>query len=57
LIREDGALSILRGFRPGELRRLALNADLANVQLIRRFPFRLVLSGESRRQSTVASSQ
>lgn len=45
LIREDGALSILRSFQPDELGRLATNADLANVSVKRRFPFRLVLSG------------
>jgi SAM-dependent methyltransferase len=45
LIREDGALSILRSFRPTELRRLALQARLANIHVERRFPFRLVLSG------------
>jgi SAM-dependent methyltransferase len=44
LIREDGALSIRRGFRAGELRRLAVAADLSNVEVRRRFPFRLVLS-------------
>ncbi len=44
LIREDGALSILRGFRPEELRRLAERARLADIRVERRFPFRLVLS-------------
>lgn len=44
LIREDGALSILRSFRPDELRRLAERARLADVKVERRFPFRLVLS-------------
>ena len=44
LIREDGALSIRRGFRAGELRRLAEAAELSNVEVRRRFPFRLVLS-------------
>ena len=46
LIREDGALSILRGFRPRELAQLALQAHLEDVHVARRFPFRLVLSGE-----------
>ncbi|MGA9997936.1 MAG: methyltransferase domain-containing protein [Pyrinomonadaceae bacterium] len=46
LIREDGALSILRSFVPEELRRLAERAHLANVRVERRFPFRLVLSGD-----------
>lgn len=45
LIREDGALSILRSFVPEELRALAALAHLANVRVERRFPFRLVLSG------------
>jgi ubiquinone/menaquinone biosynthesis C-methylase UbiE len=44
LVREDGALSILRAFRPEELRRLALRAGLQDVKVERRFPYRLVLS-------------
>jgi ubiquinone/menaquinone biosynthesis C-methylase UbiE len=44
LIREDGALSILRSFRPEELQQLASQAGLMNVNVARRFPFRLVLS-------------
>ena len=44
LTREDGALSILRAFRPGELRRLASRAGLKEVKVERRFPYRLVLS-------------
>lgn len=44
LIREDGALSILRSFHPKELRRLAQHARLSDVSVERRFPFRLVLS-------------
>ena len=44
LVREDGALSILRGFRPRELRRVAESAGLRNVRVERRFPYRLVLS-------------
>jgi SAM-dependent methyltransferase len=46
LVREDGALSILRGFAPGELRRLAELAGLARPDVRRRLPFRLVLSAE-----------
>lgn len=46
LIREDGALSILRGFRPEELRHLASRARLSDIRVERRFPFRLVLSAE-----------
>jgi ubiquinone/menaquinone biosynthesis C-methylase UbiE len=45
LIREDGALSILRSFRPAELHGLAQQSRLENVRVQRRFPFRLVLSG------------
>ena len=45
LVREDGALSILRSFLPAELRRLAERAGLAGVKVERRFPYRLVLSG------------
>jgi SAM-dependent methyltransferase len=44
LVREDGALSILRGFVPRELRRLAERAGLTRVKVERRFPYRLVLS-------------
>ncbi|HZH30198.1 MAG TPA: methyltransferase domain-containing protein [Pyrinomonadaceae bacterium] len=44
LTREDGALSIRRGFRAGELRTLAAKAGLKDVEVRRRFPFRLVLS-------------
>jgi ubiquinone/menaquinone biosynthesis C-methylase UbiE len=45
LVREDGALSILRGFLPRELRRLAERAGLSGAKVERRFPYRLVLSG------------
>jgi ubiquinone/menaquinone biosynthesis C-methylase UbiE len=44
LVREDGALSILRAFRPRELRRLAERAGLKDIKVERRFPYRLVLS-------------
>jgi ubiquinone/menaquinone biosynthesis C-methylase UbiE len=44
LVREDGALSILRSFKPPELRRLAERAGLKEVKVERRFPYRLVLS-------------
>ncbi len=45
LVREDGALSILRGFLPAELRRLGERAGLSGAKVERRFPYRLVLSG------------
>ncbi|HEX8146102.1 MAG TPA: methyltransferase domain-containing protein [Pyrinomonadaceae bacterium] len=44
LVREDGALSILRSFKPPELRRLAERAGLKEVKVERRFPYRLVMS-------------
>jgi ubiquinone/menaquinone biosynthesis C-methylase UbiE len=44
LVREDGALSILRAFRPEELRSLGERAGLKEVKVERRFPYRLVLS-------------
>ena len=47
LVREDGALSILRAFRPRELRRLAERAGLTDVRVERRFPYRLVLSAST----------
>lgn len=50
LVREDGALSILRGFVPAELRALAQRAGWAEVGVRRRFPFRLVLSGRAQEE-------
>lgn len=44
LIREDGALSILRGFKPVELQGLAERSELKHVTVQRRFPYRLVLT-------------
>ena len=44
LIREDGALSILRSFTPGELATLAARANLKDISVTRRFPYRLVLA-------------
>jgi len=47
LLREDGALSILRSFKPDELGRLAALAKLEKASVQRHFPFRLVLSAPS----------
>jgi hypothetical protein len=47
LIREDGALSILRSFTPNELRMLGTKAKLKNVAVEEHFPSRLVLSAEA----------
>ena len=44
LIREDGALSILRSFKPNELLKLAQRAGLAGARVERHFPYRLVLA-------------
>jgi len=48
LIREDGALSILRSFKPEELQRLAQRAGLEHSRVERHFPYRLVLTATSR---------
>lgn len=48
LLREDGALSILRSFKPAELFKLAESAGLEEVKVERKFPYRLVLSGRQR---------
>lgn len=47
LVRTDGALSILRAFKPEELRRLGEEAGLRDVKVERSFPFRLILTGRS----------
>ena len=44
LLREDGALSILKSFKPGEMEELGHQAGLANVRVEKHFPSRLVLS-------------
>jgi ubiquinone/menaquinone biosynthesis C-methylase UbiE len=44
LIREDGALSILKSFKPAELEKLGQQAGLGNVTVEKHFPSRLVLS-------------
>lgn len=46
LVREDGALSILRSFTPFELEKLASAANLQKVSVKRYFPYRLVLEAE-----------
>lgn len=48
LLRHDGALSILRGFKANELLELAQRAGLKDVWVERHFPFRLVLSASAR---------
>jgi ubiquinone/menaquinone biosynthesis C-methylase UbiE len=46
IIREDGALSILRSFKPEELESLGRQAGLRGVTVEKHFPSRLVLSAE-----------
>jgi ubiquinone/menaquinone biosynthesis C-methylase UbiE len=60
LLRHDGALSILRSFKSGELLALAQRAELRDVVIERRFPYRLVLSaaahrGTEKHQRTLAA--
>jgi ubiquinone/menaquinone biosynthesis C-methylase UbiE len=43
LLREDGALSILKSFKPDELEKLGQQAGLGNVTVEKHFPSRLVL--------------
>lgn len=47
LVREDGSLSILRGFLPDELSRLAQLAGFRDFGVTRSAPFRLVLTGKT----------
>ena len=44
LLREDGALSILRSFKPAELAELGKIAGLKDAEVHRHFPYRLVLT-------------
>ena len=48
LLRHDGALSILRSFKAGELLALGQRAGLRDVCVERHFPYRLVLSAAAR---------
>ncbi|MEP6946872.1 MAG: methyltransferase domain-containing protein [Acidobacteriota bacterium] len=43
--REDGALSIMRSFKPAELRQIAADAGLCEIIVRRSAAYRLVLSG------------
>jgi ubiquinone/menaquinone biosynthesis C-methylase UbiE len=47
LIREDGALSILKSFTPEEMEQIAQQAGLANARVDKHFPSRLVLSSST----------
>jgi SAM-dependent methyltransferase len=54
LLREDGALSILRSFQPDELLKLAQRAELRNVTVEHAFPYRLVLAADGAQLSLPA---
>lgn len=47
LIREDGALSILKGFTPEELEQIGRQAQLSHLKVDKHFPSRLILSAVS----------
>lgn len=47
LLREDGALSILKSWKEDELKRLGVEAGLQQVRVQEHFPARLVLTGVS----------
>ena len=47
LLREDGALSILKSWTPEELETIGRDAGLANVKVEKHFPARLILSAKS----------
>jgi len=49
LLREDGALSILKSFTPAELEEIGRHAHLQNLKVEKHFPSRLILSGISGR--------
>ncbi len=47
LVRQDGALSILRSFKRSELEQIGQNAHLSQISVKRYFPFRLVLQARA----------
>jgi len=57
LIREDGALSILKGWIPDELQTLGRKAGLQNVKVQEHFPARLVLTGVLEPQAAATGSR
>lgn len=57
LVRHDGALSILRGFKSDELLALARRADLQDISVERHFPYRLVLSAAARASVKLPDSE
>ncbi len=56
LLREDGALSILKSFKPDELETLGHQAGLGNVIVEKHFPSRLVLNAMSEPRAVATGS-
>ncbi len=56
LIREDGALSILKGWKADELQALGRKAGMRNVSVQEHFPARLVLTGVSEPRAIATGS-
>ena len=57
LLREDGALSILRSFKSSEFMELARRTEMRNVSVKRHFPFRLVLSADGVGRETLKDTR
>jgi len=57
LIREDGALSILKSFTPEELEEIGRRTGLANVKVEKHFPSRLILSSVSEPGAVATGSE
>ena len=47
LVKEDGSLSIKKGFKPTEFRELGLKAGFADPYVHRSSPYRLILTGQA----------
>ncbi len=46
MVKADGSLSVLRGFKVGEIEEMAKLANLKEISATKYFPFRIVLSGK-----------
>jgi ubiquinone/menaquinone biosynthesis C-methylase UbiE len=57
LLRQDGALSILRSFKPAELLALGRRAGLLDSRVERHFPYRLVLRASPQSSDLASESQ
>jgi len=51
LTSHDGPVSVLRAYTEPELRRLAHGAGLRNLRVVRRFPFRLILTARKEQRA------